>query len=224
MEVNTSRFLFGEAEDFGPVAAARPGTHAALEADGGYSLGPGAFGVGNSLIARASLEAGIGDFRFRRALGLVSFRSVLGPFTLAARADGGRVWGAAPPQKLFRFGSLEGLRGYDPNEFGGSTAVLARGRLLLGLPPRSSEPLARVGFLLLPPLRPSLVLVGESGPGRRGRRSAGRAPSSGRRSHRRLAERRGAGDQLSRGRLHHRVPRAGGRGAPPGGTAAGTSD
>jgi len=163
VEANTGRFLFGEAEEFGPVAAAEPGTHAAIEAGGGYSLGPGAFGVGNSLIAQASVEAGVGDFRFQRVLGLLSFRSVLGPFTLAVRADGGHVTGGAPPQKLFRFGSLEGLRGYEPNEFGGSTAALARGRFLVGLPPRSSAPIARVGFLLLPPLRPSLVLVGASG-------------------------------------------------------------
>lgn len=163
VRTNTRRFLFGEAEEFGPVAAAEPGTHAAVEATGGYSLGPGAFGVGNSVIAQAGAELGVGDFRFRRLTGLLSLRSVLGPLTFAARADAGHVWGAAPPQRLFRFGSVEGLRGYEPNEFGGSSSVLARGRLLVGLPPRSAEPIARAGFLLLPPLRPSLVLVGETG-------------------------------------------------------------
>jgi hypothetical protein len=163
VQINTQRFLFGEAEEFGPVAGAEPGAHAALEARGGYVLGPGAFGIGNSVIAQADAEAGLADFRFQRLSGLLSLRSVLGPLTLAARADAGRVWGEAPPQRLFRFGSTEGLRGFEPNEFGGSAAVLARGRLLLGIPPRSAEPLARIGFLLIPPLRPSLVLLGETG-------------------------------------------------------------
>src|SRR5690606_13659352 len=83
--------------------------------------------------------------------------------TLATRVDGGHVLGDAPPQKLFRFGSVEGLRGYDPNEFGGSTAVLARGRFLVGLPPRSARPIARAGLWLIPPLRPNLVLLAETG-------------------------------------------------------------
>jgi hypothetical protein len=68
-----------------------------------------------------------------------------------------------PPQRLFRFGSFEGLRGYENNEFGGSTAMLARGRVLLGLPPRSSRPLASFDMFLIPPLRPALVLLGETG-------------------------------------------------------------
>jgi hypothetical protein len=108
-------------------------------------------------------EVGVGDFHFQRVTALLSTRYRLGPFTLATRVDGGHAAGNVPPQKLFRFGSTEGLRGFEPNEFGGSSAVLARGRLLLGLPPRSTRPLGRIGYFLIPPLRPSLALVGESG-------------------------------------------------------------
>ena len=161
--MNTESYLFGRAEEFGPLATVEPGTHAALEIGGGYALGPGAFGIGNSAIARADVEIGVGDFRYNRLVGLLSLRYLLGPFTLATRVDGGHAWAGVPPQKLFRFGSAEGLRGYDPNEFGGSTALLGRGRLLVGIPPRSTRPLARIGWFLVPPLRPSFVLLGETG-------------------------------------------------------------
>jgi hypothetical protein len=164
VQVNTSKFLFGTAGDFGPLASIEPGNHAALEAGAGYSFGPGAFGMGNSTILRGDAELGLADFRFTRLTGLLSARYNLGPITLASRTDAGHATGGVPPQKLFRFGSLEGLRGYEPNEFGGSTAVLSRARrVLIGLPPRSTRPLARVGMFLIPPLRPSLVLLGESG-------------------------------------------------------------
>lgn len=163
VQVNTTRFMFGEAEEFGPLAGVEPGTHGAVEAGAGYALGPGAFGIGNSLILSGDAEIGLGDFRFSRVVGLLSLRYNLGPFTLATRVDGGHTLGGVPPQKLFRFGSTEGLRGYEANEFGGSTALLARARFLTGIPPRSTRPLARIGWLLIPPLRPSLVAVAETG-------------------------------------------------------------
>ena len=161
--VNTTSYLFGRADDFGPLAGIEPGNQIALEASTGYSLGPGAFGMGNSLVLRAQGETGVGDFGYQRIWGLVSARYALGPVTAAARVDGGGSWGGVPQQRLFRFGSVEGLRGYDPNEFGGSSALLARGRLIIGLPPRSTQPLARFDMFLIPPLRPALVLLGESG-------------------------------------------------------------
>ncbi|HET7322681.1 MAG TPA: hypothetical protein VFI96_09320 [Longimicrobiaceae bacterium] len=163
VSVNTHRFAFGEAEGFGPLAGIYPGTLTALEGSAGYSLGPGAFGIGNSLVARLDARLAAGDFHYQRLSGLLSVRYGLGPVTLATRVDGGQVWGVAPPQALFRFGSTQGLRGYEPNEFGGSTALLARSRLTVGIPPRSQRPIARVGFLLIPPLRPSLVFLAESG-------------------------------------------------------------
>jgi hypothetical protein len=163
VRVNTQSFLFGKATEFGPLAGVDVGTHAALEGGAGYALGPGAFGMGNSAIVHGDAEVGLADFRFTRVVGLVSLRYGLGPFTFATRVDGGQAWGQVPPQKLFRFGSAEGLRGYEPNEFGGSTAVLARARFLTALPPRSAQPLARVGWFLVPPLRPALVLVQEMG-------------------------------------------------------------
>lgn len=163
VSVNTTRFLFGEASEFGPLAGIEPGDQIALEASTGYSLGPGAFGMGNSLVLRLNGEAGVGDFGYQRLWALSSARYQLGPVTAAARVDGGHAWGEVPPQRLFRFGSLEGLRGYSSNEFGGSTALLARGRVTIGLPPRSARPLARFDIFLIPPLRPALVLLAESG-------------------------------------------------------------
>jgi hypothetical protein len=161
--VNTQRFLFGTTSGFGPLAGVEPGDLLALELGSQYAFGPGAFGIGNSLLARAEAEAGFADFRFQRISTLLSARYALGPITVAARGDAGHVWGGAPPQKLFRFGAVEGLRGYQPNEFGGSTAALGRARALLGLPPRSAQPLARSGMFLIPPLRPNLVFLIESG-------------------------------------------------------------
>lgn len=163
VRLNAEHYLFGHAGDFGPLAGMEPGTHVAIEAAGGYALGSGAFGIGNSSIVRVAAEAGVGDFHFQRVTALLSTRHRMGPVTLATRVDGGHATGAVPPQKLFRFGATEGLRGFESNEFGGSSALLARGRLLVGVPPRSTRPLGRVGFFLIPPLRPSLVLVGESG-------------------------------------------------------------
>ncbi|CAN5768406.1 hypothetical protein BH23GEM7_BH23GEM7_16090 [soil metagenome] len=160
---NTGSFLFGTAQDFPPLAPMDPGTHAALEGAVGYSRGPGAFGIGNSAVASLRAEVGMADFRTQRLIGLLSFRQALGPITFASRLDAGHGWGELPPQQLFRFGVEEGLLGYEPNEFGGSTAAIGRGRLLIGLPPRSTQPLARSGFFIVPPLRPSLVLLGEAG-------------------------------------------------------------
>jgi len=163
VSVNTERFLFGTSRDIQPLAGIDTGNLLALEAGSQYARGPGAFGIGNSLLARAETEAGFADFRYGRVTGLLSVRYALGPVTVAARGDAGHSWGDVPPQKLFRFGSVEGLRGYSPNEFGGSSAALGRARLLLGLPPRSAAPLARSGLFLIPPLRPNLVFLGESG-------------------------------------------------------------
>jgi hypothetical protein len=163
VSVNTSRFLFGGADEFTSLASVQAGNLAAVELGTQFSAGPGAFGIGNSLLMRLEGEAGFADFRYQRVTALASARYSLGPITLAARGDAGRAWGEAPPQKLFRFGSVEGLRGYEQNEFGGSTAFLGRARLLLGIPPRSGQPLARAGLFMIPPLRPNLVLLGETG-------------------------------------------------------------
>jgi hypothetical protein len=161
--VNTDRFLFGTSEEPQTLAGITPGSLFAIELGSQYSLGPGAFGVGNSLLLRGETELGFADFRYQRVTGLVSGRYSLGPFTVAARGDAGHASGDVPAQKLFRFGSVEGLRGYEPNEFGGSTALLGRARVLVGIPPRSASPLLRAGLFLVPPLRPNLVLLGESG-------------------------------------------------------------
>lgn len=160
---NTERYIFGTAEEFPPLAATDPGTHAAVEGEISYAHGSGAFGMGNSAVASLRSEVGVGDFRVQRLTGLLSFRRALEPLTLAARIDAGHIRGEPPPQMLFRFGATEGLSGYDRNEFGGSTAAVARGRLLVGIPPRDPRPLARSGPFFIPPLRPSLVALGEAG-------------------------------------------------------------
>lgn len=160
---NTDQFLFGDAEDFLPLAPIETGTHRALEAEVRYARGTGALGIGNSVIASVRGEAGVGDFGFQRVIGLLSARRSVGPVTVATRVDAGHVWGNAPPQFLFTFGEEEGLLNYGVDEFGGSSAVIGRGRLLLHLPPYSSEPLLRAGFFLVPPLRPALVVSGDVG-------------------------------------------------------------
>jgi hypothetical protein len=160
---NTNSFLFGEASDFPDVAPAEPGTHAAVEGTLRYARGTGALGVGGGVIAQLTADQGFGDFGVTRATALLSTRFPSRYVTLIARGDAGTVIGEAPPQFLFRFGGIEGLRGYARNEFGGSTALLGRGRLLLHLPPYGEEPLFRAGFFLFPPLRPALVLSGDAG-------------------------------------------------------------
>lgn len=163
VERHTTRYLFGTAKHFPPLAEFEPGRHAALEAELAYARGSGAFGLGNGLTTAVSAEQGLADFQFTRLVGLLSFRRGVGPLVLAARVDAGHVAGGAPPQKLFRFGSTEGLSGYRVNEFGGSSAAIGRTRLLIPLPPRGSEPLGRSGPFFIPPPRPALVLLGEAG-------------------------------------------------------------
>jgi hypothetical protein len=160
---NTESFLFGEARDFPVVADAEPGNHAAVEGELRWQRGAGAFSIGSSLVAALRGEAGFGDFRTQRVTALLSTRRTGKYVTFLARGDAGVVVGEAPPQFLFRFGGTEGLRGYERNEFAGSTALLGRGRLLLHLPPYGNEPLFRAGFFAFPPLRAALVLSGDAG-------------------------------------------------------------
>jgi len=162
--VNTESTLFGSrARDFPPLAAADPGDHAAVEGELRYGRGTGAMSVGNSLVASLRGEAGFGDFRVQRVTALLSTRLTGRYVTVKARGDAGFAAGAAPPQFLYRFGGTEGLRGYERNEFGGSSAALGRGRLLLHLPPYGNRPLLRSGFFVVPPLRPAVVLSGDAG-------------------------------------------------------------
>ncbi len=165
VERNTERFLLGEADslDFPRVAPADAGNHAAVEGEAVYATGAGAFGIQRSFVAMARAEAGLGDFRTVRLTGRLATRRPTRFVTVAGRVDGGLVTGEPPPQFLFRFGGTEGLRGYDPNAFGGSTAALAKVRVLGHLPPYSSQPLFRIGFFAMPPLRPSLVVSGDAG-------------------------------------------------------------
>jgi hypothetical protein len=160
---NTGTYLFGTATDFPEVAPADPGNHAAAEGSVRYARGAGALGVLGGVIAQGMVEQGFGDFATTRATALLSTRFPSRYITLIARGDAGVVSGASPTQFLFRFGGLEGLRGYERNEFGGSEALLGRGRLLLHLPPWGSEPLFRAGLFLFPPLRPALVVSGDAG-------------------------------------------------------------
>ncbi|MGH7458101.1 MAG: hypothetical protein ACREKN_03315 [Longimicrobiaceae bacterium] len=162
---NTDRYLFGsaDADGFPPLAPTLPGDHAALEGAVRYALGSGAFGISRSLLASLRGEWGVGDFDYGRLLGLASTRIPLGLFGFAARVDGAHLFGDPPPQRVVRFGGREGLRGFEDELFGGSSALLARGRFLIGLPPRGQEPVPLGGGFALPPLRPHLVLLAEAG-------------------------------------------------------------
>jgi hypothetical protein len=160
---NTDRYLFGEADEFPPLAPVRPGTRATLEAEAAHVRGAGAYGIGDGAVASLRGEAAAGDLGTHRLLGLLSFRRSFEPLSAAARLDAGHAFGDAPPQLLFRFGGAEGLGGYADNEFAGSSAAILRGRLLLGIPPRARRALARAGPFIIPPLRPSLVALGEAG-------------------------------------------------------------
>jgi hypothetical protein len=159
---HTEGGLFGGGS-FDLIAPADPGTHTALEAELRYARGAGAFGITPSLVAALWAEAGVGDFRTQRVTATLATRRPGRYVTLIARADAGLVAGEAPPQFLIRFGGGEGLRGYDDREFAGSSAALARGRLLLHLPPYGNRPLFRTGIFLFPPLRPALALSGDVG-------------------------------------------------------------
>jgi hypothetical protein len=163
VQTNTQTYLLGTTEEFGPVAPADSMNHLAVEVETGFRRGPGAFGIGRSTVASLQLEGGFGDLRFGRALGLLSLRNEMGLVTLATRFDAGYAAGDVPLQRFFRFGRMEGLRGYGHNEFGGTAAALGRARVLVGLPPRTTEPLWQAGLFVIPPLRPSLVTLGETG-------------------------------------------------------------
>jgi hypothetical protein len=160
---NTETGLLGGGDGFEPVAAADRGTHSAVEGELRYARGAGAFGITRSLVASLWAEAGVGDFRTQRVTATLATRRPGRYVTLIARGDAGLVAGEAPPQFLIRFGGGEGLRGYDDREFAGSTAALARGRLLLHLPPYGNRPLFQSGIFLFPPLRPALALSGDVG-------------------------------------------------------------
>lgn len=163
VEANTQAYLFGTADGFGAVAPSDAMNHLGLEGETRFARGPGAFGIGRSTVASLRGEAGVGEMRFGRAVGQISLRNELGPVTLATRFDAGHAVGEVPLQRFFRFGRMEGLRGYGHNEFGGTSAALGRARVLLGLPPRSTDPLWRQGLFVIPPLRPNLVALAESG-------------------------------------------------------------
>jgi hypothetical protein len=160
---NTTRYALGRANDFPEVVAAEPGTHTGVEGAVRYSRGAGALGVRRGLVFSAHGEAGLGDFRIQRGSAVLSMRQPGRYVSFLGRGDVGGVAGAAPPQYLFRFGGPEGLRGYERNAFGGSTAVLGRARALLHLPPYGSQPVFRSGYFLIPPLRPALVASGDAG-------------------------------------------------------------
>jgi hypothetical protein len=163
VRIGTGRYLFGEAAEFGPLAPVSPGTRATAEVELAFARGSGAFGLGDGTVASLRAEAAGGSLGSHRATALVSLRRSWEPFTLAARFDAAHVLGDVPPQLLVRLGGEQGLTGYAASEFAGSSGAVARGRILLGVPPRSRRPLVRLGPFFVPPLRPALVALGEVG-------------------------------------------------------------
>ncbi|HET7234506.1 MAG TPA: hypothetical protein VFJ16_31125 [Longimicrobium sp.] len=164
VSMNVRGGLFGGvAKNFPELAAVDPGTHAAAEGELRWTRGAGTLSLGNSLQAALRGEVGLADFQTQRVTAFLSFRRSGKYVSLIGRGDGGVVAGTAPPQFLFRFGGVEGLRGYERNEFGGSQAALGRGRLLLHLPPYGNQPLAQAAGFLIPPLRPAVVFSVDAG-------------------------------------------------------------
>jgi hypothetical protein len=112
---------------FRPNPTVQEGSYALGSAD--LELHPNVSGdfVQPGLGLRAHYEAGSGQLAWQRAeLGL-SGRYYVGPFSLAAHADGGAVLGSNPPrQRLFELGGQETLPGYDVNRFTGDYAALFR--------------------------------------------------------------------------------------------------
>jgi hypothetical protein len=158
---NTTRYLFGEAADFPLVAPAVPGRHAALEGEVRYGRGGGALGITDSWISSVRGEVGVGDFRFSRAICVVSARRSLGPLTAGARVDAGHVWGAHP--RSTSSGSevrrdCAGTIRTRSGALGGAGA--GKGSCLSSFRQRAR---GELGPLIIPPLRPALVVSGDLG-------------------------------------------------------------
>jgi hypothetical protein len=122
-----SHGLISSGDGFLANRGAAPGKYALGVAD--LELRPNVSGdfVQPGVGARVHYEVGRGDIDWQRVeLGL-SARQYWGPVSIAAHADGGMLFGAAPPpQKLFELGGNGLLPGYDYKEFAGDRAALFR--------------------------------------------------------------------------------------------------
>ncbi|MBC7898343.1 MAG: hypothetical protein H7066_23175 [Cytophagaceae bacterium] len=110
-------------------------------------------GVGGQVTA----EQGSGALDYTRIDGRLSARKNRGPLTVAARLDGGIVFGdEPPPQQLFELGSTQGLQGYDYKAFVGNRAAVGRTLAMLRLPVWQAP--VRVGRWFLPGVSPALAV------------------------------------------------------------------
>ena len=112
----------------------------------------------------AMLQADVadGDLSWQRIEMRAVARRTAGPFLVAARADGGLVFGERiPPQQLFELGENQNLPGYGYKEFAGNQAAVVRGLVMLPLP-LWRAPL-RVGRWVFPAVAPMLSAGVQSG-------------------------------------------------------------
>ncbi len=112
---------------FRPNRGAAAGSYAIGRAD--LEFHPNVTGdfVEPGLGMRAHYEAASGTLNWQRAELSLSARKYFGPVSLAAHADGGLLFGAAPPpQTLFELGGSQSLEGYQYKQFAGDRAALFR--------------------------------------------------------------------------------------------------
>ena len=109
-------------------------------------------GVGTTL----SVEQAWGELDYTRVEARVMARLNQGPWTFAARTDGGVVLGGTPPpQQLFELGRNQNLPGYEDKEFAGTQAVVARSLVMYRLSLMRAP--IRVGRYVLPAPSPALA-------------------------------------------------------------------
>lgn len=139
----------------------RPNRHAAT---GSYGLGAidyefhpnvsGEFlepGIGSTL----HVEGAAGELSWVRTEASVSTRRYAGPFTIAARIDGGALFSRSPPpQTLFELGGIDRLSGYTYKEFAGDRMAVFRAVTLYGFPLFRAP--HRVRNFLIPGLTPGI--------------------------------------------------------------------
>lgn len=112
-------------------------------------------------------ERGRGDLRYDRLEAMLAARHNRGPWTVAARADGGVLLGdEPPPQQLFELGGTARLPGYDYKAFAGDEAALLAGMLMWASPLWRAPLVVRAPFvrrLVLPAPNPAVAVTVQGG-------------------------------------------------------------
>ncbi|MEP6491609.1 MAG: hypothetical protein ABJF01_02945 [bacterium] len=162
-QARISKGILGGSSRFLPNRGSTDGRYALGSAD--IELHPNVTGdyVQPGVGVRVHYEVASGDLDWQRVeLGL-SARQYLGPFSLAAHADGGMVLGSRPPpQQLFELGGDQSLPGYTYKQFVGDRAALFR---LFGTYRFNvwQRPIRFVRGFYLPGLSPGMGLSAQGG-------------------------------------------------------------